>query len=180
MTALVVVLALIPAYRLYAPNRLMEFAGWRYSGFVMISSIAFGIFFWLVAVDPAESAGTAYLTAFLGVIGLPAVFFLPGAFLLLLQFLHYLAVPHPAEAYIDQARQSRDLDLDAAQRAAESMYDPRRDGVFAEWRSNNRKRRLAAEADLLRRENEAMEELIRNQKAKAKRSFQQETDDGRG
>lgn len=174
-TTACVLLVCIPAYRLFAPHKLAEFGSWRVKGLFLLSCGGLTAFFRGMLTGESASVDSTYLAFWGGLLGIPALFFLPGAILLFFQFLHYLVVPHPAESFLDRARTSQGVALDAAKAAAESMYDPKRDGVFEAWRAQNRKRRLAAEEDMLRMENAAMEALMKQQQMKAKRSPPKET-----
>jgi hypothetical protein len=163
-----ILLACLPAYREYALDRLGRFGEWDFRGRFLLSAAAFGLFAWNQSDGPASSGGM-FWTYVLGVLGLPAAFFLPGLLLLLGQFVHYLFVPHPAEDYIRRSARSNGPAGDNLRDAADAMYDPSRDGLFDEWRAKNRERRLRAVTSLVRKENEVMDELIKNQKKKSER-----------
>ena len=163
------VLFFIPGYRQYAQDRLFHFREWPFKRFFLVSSLALAAFAALLN-DGLSSLDKAHVAALAGLFGIPAAFYLPGLALLFLNYLHYLFVPHPAEHYLDRAAHSRDPALREAKRAAESMYQPGSSDVFDEWRARNRKRRMEATTAMLKQENEAMEELIRNQKNKARRN----------
>jgi hypothetical protein len=160
------VLLCIPAYRLYAPMRLLAFREWGFKWIFILSSLALGCFAWNQR-DGIATTGEADLVLFLGVLGLPAAFFWPGALLLLLEYLHYLFVPHPAEEYVERLTRSGKPRLEDARAAADSMYDPSRDGLFDAWRAKNRERRMRAMGDMVRQENDVMDQVIRNQRKKA-------------
>lgn len=164
-----VVLFFIPGYRIYAQDRLFHFKDWPFKGFFVISSLALAGFIALLN-DGISSLDQGHVAAFAGVFGIPAAFYIPGFVLLFLNYLHYLFVPHPAEEFLNRAAQSRDPDLREVKRVAEAMYRPGEGNVFDEWRARNHARRAEAMADMLKKENEAMEALIKNQKQKANRN----------
>jgi chemotaxis protein histidine kinase CheA len=164
--ALGVLLLFIPGYRVHAQDRLFHFKEWPFKGFFIVSSLALGGFIALLN-DGISSLDTGHVAAFVGLFGIPAAFYVPGLVLLFFNYLHYLFVPHPAEEYLNRAANSRTPELREALRAAESMYQPGSGNVFDEWRARNHKRRVEAMTALLKKENEAMEALIKNQKQKA-------------
>lgn len=160
-----IVLFFIPGYRIHAQDRLFNFKDWPLKGLFLISSLGLAAFIALLS-DGITSIEKGHVAVFAGVFGIPAAFYVPGFLLLFLNYVHYLFVPHPAEEYLNRAANSRQPDLGEARRAAESMYSPGGD-VFDEWRARNRARQAEAMAAMLKKENDAMEELIKNQKNKS-------------
>ena len=164
------ILLFIPGYREYAQHSLFNFGEWSSKAPFIISCLSLGIFAWSIH-EGFQTIEQGYWTALAGVVGIPAAFYVPGLILLTYNFLHYLFVPHPAEAYIERAVRSQGVSLEDAQRAADAMYQPNMGDVFDEWRAHNRKRRIEAMAEMLKKENEAMEGVIRNQKNKANMNY---------
>jgi hypothetical protein len=161
-----ILLAFLPAYREYALDRLGRFWEWDFRGWFLVSFAALSLCVWILS-DGLEHMGWVFLAYMFGGLGLPAGFFLPGLVLLVGQYLHYLFVPHPAEDYIRRSVRSNSPSGDHLRSAADAMYDPKRDGLFDEWRAKNRERRLRAVTSLVKKENDIMDELIRNQKKKS-------------
>lgn len=159
---------MFPPYRLWCEKNL----GHRRFAMLSaapISSMALGILTWLVWTGTSTSSeGFIWFSVAIAAVALLAAFYFPATVMMLLQYLHYLVVPHPAEAVITRLLNTRGV-ATAQEREAikRALYDLDRDGLPSAWLSENRRRRIEEARRRIEQENETLEELIRNQRLKA-------------
>lgn len=159
---------LFPPYRLFCEKRLGH-RRFAVLSAAPISSMALGILVWLVWTGTSTSTeGFIWFSGVIVAVALLAAFYVPATVTMLLQYLHYLIVPHPAEAAISRLLHGRAV-ATAQEREAikRALYDLDRDGLPSAWLSENRRRRIEEARRRVEQENETLEALIRNQRLNA-------------
>lgn len=100
------------------------------------------------------------------------LFFLPGFVIVLIQYIHYLIVPHPAEAEIRCIAGQRQVDVHDPARVADKMYSvhPEREPLKWWWSYGPQKWRLRRIRELFAEEYETNADMEKYLRAKNQRN----------
>jgi hypothetical protein len=96
------------------------------------------------------------------------LFYLYNLVIALTRFTHYLLVPHPIEKHIKAVKKRKMEPGQALERISSTMYDLEKEGIPADWRSKNWRKRIEALTQRVKAEDEFMNQVINLLKTRSK------------